>query len=85
MKDIRDWTYKEDGIASTITTVGLDRMIVEFYQNNRVCLGAAMRGRYNSDGKVEQKIELNGEEISNAITTANKDSLVVEVKSRKEE
>lgn len=32
MKDIRDWTYKKDGIASTITTVGLDLMVVEFYE-----------------------------------------------------
>ena len=39
-----------------------------------------MRGRYNSDGKTEQKIELNNEEISNSITTVQKDSMVVEVK-----
>ena len=39
--------------------------------------GAAMRGRYNEDGKIEQQIELNGTEISNAITTVQKDSLVV--------
>lgn len=40
--------------------------------------GAAMRGRYNSDGKTEQKIEVRDDELSNAITTVNKDSLVVE-------
>ena len=40
-------------------------------------VGAAMRGRYNSDGKVEQKIEIRNDEISNAITTVQKDSLVV--------
>lgn len=40
--------------------------------------GAAMRGRYNSDGKVEQKIEIRNDEISNAITTVQKDSLVIE-------
>lgn len=28
MKDIRDWTTKTDGIANTLTTVGLDRMIM---------------------------------------------------------
>ncbi len=40
-----------------------------------------MRGRYNnSDRKIEQKIELNNEEISNSITTVQKDSMVVEVK-----
>ncbi len=40
-------------------------------------VGAAMRGRYNSDGKTEQKIELRDDELSNAITTVQKDSLVV--------
>lgn len=41
-------------------------------------VGAAMRGRYNSDGKTEQRIELRDDEFSNAITTVQKDSLVVE-------
>ena len=39
--------------------------------------GAAMRGRYNSDGSTSQNLELNGEEVSNTITTVGKDSLVV--------
>ena len=39
-----------------------------------------MRGRYNSDGKIEQQIEVREDELSNAITTVNKDSLVVEKK-----
>lgn len=40
-----------------------------------------MRGRYNSDDKTEQKIEINNEEMSNSITTVQKDSMVVEVKN----
>lgn len=40
-------------------------------------VGAAMRGRYNSNGKTEQKIEVRNDELSNAITTVQKDSLVV--------
>lgn len=43
--------------------------------------GAAMRGRYNSEGKTEQQIEVRDDELSNAITTVQKDSLVVENKS----
>lgn len=39
-----------------------------------------MRGRYNSDGKTEQQIEVREDELSNAITTVQKDSLVVEKK-----
>lgn len=38
-----------------------------------------MRGRYNFENKTEQKIEINNEEISNSITTVQKDSMVVEV------
>lgn len=41
--------------------------------------GAAMRGRYNSDGETEQKIEVRSDEISNAITTTLKNTLVVEM------
>lgn len=37
-----------------------------------------MRGRYNSCGKTEQKVEVRNDELSNSITTAYKDSLVIE-------
>lgn len=43
-------------------------------------VGAAMRGRYNSYGKTEQQIEVREDELSNSITTVQKDSLVVEKK-----
>lgn len=40
-----------------------------------------MRGRYTkSDGKTEQHLELREEGICNALTTVQKDSLIVEVK-----
>lgn len=42
-------------------------------------VGCAMRGRYTSANKTEQKIEINNEEICNSITTVQKDSMVVEV------
>jgi DNA (cytosine-5)-methyltransferase 3A len=41
-----------------------------------VAYGAAQRGRYNDDGSTSQRIELNGTEKSNAITTVSKDSLI---------
>lgn len=37
-----------------------------------------MRGRYNEDGTTSQKIEIRADEISNALTTVQKNSLVVE-------
>ena len=45
-------------------------------------VGAPMRGRYNSDGKTEQQIEVREDELSNSITTVQKDSLVVEKSNR---
>lgn len=37
-------------------------------------VGTAMRGRYNSDGKTEQKIEIRGDEVSNAIVIEKDES-----------
>ena len=44
-------------------------------------VGAAMCGRYSSEGKTEQQIKIRDDELSNAITTVQKDSLIVENKS----
>lgn len=43
-------------------------------------VGAAMRGRYNDDNTTSQKIETRADEISNALTTIQKDSLIIEGK-----
>ena len=67
--NMREYVFRTDGICNTITTVPKD---------NYIAVGAAMRGRYNSDGKTEQKIEARDDELSNAITTVQKDSLVIE-------
>ncbi len=69
---MREYTLRTDGLCNTITTVTKDNYII---------VGAAMRGRYNSDGKAEQKIEIRDDELSNAITTVTKDSLIVEKRS----
>lgn len=62
----------------------------QFRQGNRVydtnsnsylyAVGAAMRGRYNDDNTTSQKIETRADEISNALTTIQKDSLIIEGK-----
>ena len=67
--NMREYTLRVDGLCNTITTVTKD---------NYIAVGAAMRGRYNSDGKTEQMIEIRDDELSNAITTVQKDSLVLE-------
>lgn len=70
---MREYALRTDGICNTITTVTKDNYIV---------VGAAMRGRYNSDGKTEQKIEIRNDELSNAITTVHKDSLLIVVEEQ---
>lgn len=41
-----------------------------------------MRGRYNSEGKTEQQIEVRDDQLCNALTTVTKDSLVVKICNR---
>lgn len=45
--------------------------------NQGVVVAAAMRGRPNSEGGTTQNIEISDREISNALTTVQKDSLIV--------
>lgn len=63
--------YGSDGVFPTICAY------MHGYALGYIAVGAAMRGRYNSEGKIEQKIEVRDDELSNAITTVQKDSLVV--------
>ena len=69
---MREYTLRTDGLCNTITTVTKD---------NYIAVGATMCGRYNSDGKTEQQIEVRDDGLSNAITTVQKNSLVVEKQS----
>ena len=39
--------------------------------------GGAIRGRYNKDGSTSQRLELNGTERTNSLTTVQKDNVVV--------
>ena len=72
-----DDTYGFDGIR---THVDYAPTLRSNRSGLKIAIGCAMRGRYTSDNKTEQKIELNNEEISNSITTVQKDSMVIEVK-----
>lgn len=62
-------------------TYGISPTVMERHSKVvQIAVGAAVRGRYNSEGKTEQQIEVRNDELSNAITTVQKDSLVVEKK-----
>lgn len=62
--------FKGD-VCGTIRTIeaGGDKRVIE-------C--GAIRGRYEEDGSIKQKLEINGEESSNTITTVQKDNMIVE-------
>ena len=40
-------------------------------------VGGAIRGRYNADGSTSQRLELNGAEKTNSLTTVQKDNVAV--------
>lgn len=48
-------------------------------KNNSLFLGCAIRGRYKSNGKTHQILELNGLKKSNCLTSVQKDSMYVEL------
>lgn len=55
------------------------RQVVKYQSAKRLMVkveGAAMRGRYNDEGKAVQVLENNGKEKSNALTTVQKDTLL---------
>lgn len=56
------------GVAQTLTTS----------PQMGIVTSAAMRGRYNESGEIEQQVEVSDREYSNAITTVQKDSMVAQ-------
>lgn len=68
---MREYTTRDDDCCNTLTTVTKDNYILEVQ-----C--AAMRGRYNSDGKIEQQLELGSSDHTHALTTVSKDNYIIE-------
>ena len=62
--------YDEEGISPTIHTCQGENT------ETKVITSAAMRGRYNENGEVEQHIEISDRQEANSITTVQKDSMV---------
>ena len=57
-------------------TLRSERFGLKVIEEFPVC--CAMRGRYNEDGKIEQQLEVNSSEYANAITTVQKDCMILE-------
>jgi len=73
-KESNNRIYSEDGVSPTLDSMqGGNRqpkiLLVDV-------AGCAIRGRRNTEGKLEQTLEIQKSPVSNALTTATKDSLL---------
>lgn len=74
-----DANYFKGGNPRSYFEDGRRQLVFEHQSHKRAMIrieGAAMRGRYNEEGKVVQQMENNGTEKSNSLTTVQKDSLL---------
>lgn len=69
------WTYKARKEKSTCIDSNYSKGIDNHGQ--RTVVGVAQRGRYNEEGKTEQKIEPRKDSKANCITSVSKDSMVM--------
>ena len=73
----RDITYGVNGVMSTLTAT-------DYKQPKQIIDNGAIRGRYNENGKIEQKLELRDDGFTNTLTTVEKDNVIVERKLNKD-
>lgn len=64
--------YDPSGLSPTLTSMAGGNT------EPKILACAAMRGRYNKDGQIQQNLEIQKNETTNAITTVSKDNLVIE-------
>lgn len=69
--------FFKDNICGAVRTVdaGGDKRIIE---------NGAIRGRYNEDGVIEQRLELRNDGVTNTLTTVEKDNIIVEHRLNKD-
>lgn len=69
--------FFKDNVCGTIRTIDVsgDKRIIE---------NGVIRGRYNEDGKIEQRLELRDDGVTNTLTTIEKDNVVVEHRLNKD-
>lgn len=69
----RDITYGVNGVMSTLTAT-------DYKQPKQILdiQNGAIRGRYNSEGRIEQQLELRTDGVTNTLTTVEKDNVIIE-------
>ena len=66
---MREYTFRDDGIANTLITVQKD---------NYVVIPCALRGRYDKNNTINQQLEISKDGSTNTITCVIKDNLIIE-------
>lgn len=72
--------YDSNGIATSLTaqgTGGLGGFAGLYLVKEPICV--AMRGRYNAEGKIEQRLEPRFDGVTNTLTTVQKDNCIMEI------
>lgn len=67
--NMREYTFRVDGMANTLTTVQKD---------NYVVIPCAMRGRYDKSNNINQQLVMREDGSTNTITCVMKDKLIIE-------
>ena len=78
--------YDSDAIAMCLTASTLGNAGGNSYlykvENNIDYQNGAIRGRYDENGNIEQRLELREEGVANTITTVQKDNVLIEINEK---
>lgn len=79
LKDILEDGFNDRDKSQTILATIYKENAKSMVKRNKMGLvvGGAIRGRYNEDGSTSQRLELNGAEKTNSLTTVQKDNVAV--------
>ena len=70
------YTNREPRLYVECPTLRSERFGLKVIEEFPIC--CAMRGRYDENGQIEQNLEVNSSDYANAITTVQKDCMILE-------
>lgn len=71
--------YSTEGVSPTLTTMEVGKTGL-YMDTEEMILNGAIRGRYDDNNKIHQRLEIQSENIANTLTTVQKDNVVIEPK-----
>ena len=70
------YANRDPRLYTDCPTLRSERSGLKVLEELSIC--CAMRGRYNEQGKIEQQLEINSSDYANALTTVQKDCMILE-------